>query len=304
MEQRLLERFSAVPEFSGWEIPYDSELHPHGEEWFRAHPTSRAELVVTLIPGVVRRLDTDPSFGLASQDEDGRRRAVSIVADVFAAIRQLEELVGRPVVRAVELHSSPRPNVGSSGHSLRESLLEIAGWYWRTTRLLVEHCDAAIPGQSPSKGFLNLEEELDVMAEVNKNLESPVHCLVNWGRSAIERRDSRTPIDHIRLARSGGLLGGVIFSGCSDRPDSRGGAWADMHVPPRSEIPGAEHSLLDKESIRASLRAIGDASTLTVFGMKISTPPTASLKDREEIVRRANDAILTPARRRPRQLSG
>ena len=148
-EQRLLEEFSSVKEFTGWEAPFGGALHPYDEDWYLRQLGAGIELMVTLIPRVVGALRFDPAFGLASEDEDGRRRAVALVAEALAAAHRAEQLRGRRVVRAIELHSSPRGI--SSADCFRNSLREIASWEWGGAHLLIEHCDAAIPDQQPSR---------------------------------------------------------------------------------------------------------------------------------------------------------
>ena len=125
---------------------------------------------------------------------------------------------------------------------------------------------------------------------------TPIGCLVNWGRSAIEGRNPLTVLQHVRLANEAGVLRGMMFSGCSDHGDSRGGAWADVHIPPASLLPDAKHSLLDGAAIANTLAEAGDPGGLIVMGMKVSAPPAASHSRRVDIVHDAGVTILSAAR--------
>jgi hypothetical protein len=169
----------------------------------------------------------------------------------------------------------------------------VSAWNWDGAALLLEHCDALMPSWAPSKGFLSLEDELAALATVNREANAPLRCLINWGRSTIEGRSVATAPAHIERARSAGLLGGLMFSGCSDDAAARGGAWADFHLPPTAALRSGETSLLSPDATRAALAAAADVNALTVLGMKIGAAPDASLSRRLDILRRSA-AALTP----------
>ena len=105
--------------------------------------------------------------------------------------------------------------------ALARSLETITGWDWDGAQILLEHVDAKVPGHAPAKGFLSLEDELDVISENSL----PMGILINWGRSAIELRDAAHVIDHVAMARQAGVLKGLIFSGASA---GRDGVWRGM----------------------------------------------------------------------------
>ena len=55
------------------------------------------------------------------------------------------------------------------------------GLEWGNVQLNLEHCDAYIPGQKAQKGFLLLEDEVEILNEVGG-----YGLILNWARSAIE----------------------------------------------------------------------------------------------------------------------
>jgi Domain of unknown function (DUF4862) len=289
-EAEILDASQSLHGFTGWEVPFNGRIHSH-EDWFLDRIGDRATLVLTLIPGVMSRLSDDPRFGIASSDEDARLRAVRFVLDARNAVNNINDRLGRRAVAGIELHSSPRADAGSSRAALERSLLEIVSWQWEGAVVLLEHCDALNAFREPQKGFLSLDDELAALERTNRESGSDIRCLINWGRSAIEGHDVATPPAHIARARSAGLLGGVMFSGSSDNNSSRGGAWADFHLPPTAALANDEKSLLDADATRKAIDAAGELDSLTVLGMKISAPPDASLGRRLEILRLSSAAL-------------
>ncbi|MBW4095036.1 MAG: DUF4862 family protein [Acidobacteria bacterium] len=295
-EQRLLASYSAAPEFRGWEVPFSAELHAHDPEWFLKQLGDEAQLVITMIPVFMNRLQQDPMLGLASNDDGGRQRAVALVAEARNSVARVSEALGRKVVRAVELHSAPPAGNGSSASHLRKSLQEIAGWDWCGAELLLEHCDAAVPGVPGSKEFLPISEEIEVLTQLRSQLPTQLGMVINWGRSAIEGRSAQTAVDHIAAAKAAGVLRGVMFSGCSDQDGAWGPAWSDVHLPPALVAGPSETSLLTLEAINAAIQAIGNPAELSVFGLKISPPPGSSLAESEAVLGQSSAAILGSAR--------
>jgi hypothetical protein len=84
-----------------------------------------------------------------------------------------------------------------------------------------------VEGQVPAKGFLTLEEELDVLS----SLDDAVGLSLNWGRSVIEGRDVDRAMEHVRVAASSGRLRAYTFSGAAAVATDYGPAWADSHHP-------------------------------------------------------------------------
>lgn len=268
---------------AGLELPFTGRLHRHDDEWLLAQLRPEWRLVLTLLPGAMERLKGDKGFGLASADEDGRARAVAFAQDARRAV------TGLPVA-AVELHSAPGPGGAAAGSSLEafaDSLCQLRRMDWGGAELLVEHCDAAVPGQPAEKGFLRLEDECAAIKLSSG--PTPVRVLINWARSAIETRSAQGPIDHIRRARQAGLLGGLFFSGCT-REHPEYGAWKDSHAPFSASCPA---SLLTPEAARASLKEAGEVDYL---GVKVQSLPTSQgTEERLAMIRAALDAISASA---------
>lgn len=289
-ERALLDAARSCPGLGAtdWEVPFTGTLHSHDEPGFLRSVAASEHLTVTLIPGVMNWLATDPAFGLASVDASARRRAVEFTRDALGAVHRANDLLGRRAVRAVELHSAPGA-ARASAAALRESLHEIGEWNWQGAELLLEHCDACVPAQPSAKGFLALDDEIDVIGELNRTGHN-YGLLVNWARSAIEARDAGRAVEHIEAARSAGLLRGFMFSGCSDSAEARGGAWADFHLPPAG-ADTRQHSLLDDTALAATFEALGDPAALAVFGMKVGAAPADTLAERQSVIRRSTSLI-------------
>ena len=117
--------------------------------------------------------------------------------------------------------------------------------------LLLEHCDAEMPGRAPQKGWLGLEQEIDALHA----LAAPIGIVLNWGRSAIEFQDADRVVEHVRMAHDAGLLKAIVFSGASDQAGAYGEPWQDGHLPFSSSAvsDGDPVSLMNEERTRAAL---------------------------------------------------
>lgn len=221
-------------------------------------------VLVTTIPGTMDALTANPAFGLASPEPAGRTAALADVAELREQVLRLNDARGDRVVRGIELHAAPRTSAENRGDpgALAESLAELAGWDWDGANLLVEHCDAAIAGQPPAKGFLSLPDEIEALRGL------PVGLVINWGRSAIELRDTDRVVEHLAVARDAGVLRGLIFSGAADADGDHVTAWADQHLPVARAggVGGEQLSLLTGERMRAALAVAGD---LDYLGLKV-----------------------------------
>jgi hypothetical protein len=282
----LVAHAASEPEFCGLEVPFTGELD---DDELSGLLGGGHELVITSIPGVVAKLSADPAFGLASHDEDGRMRAVRFTRAAHDGVRRLHDTLGRRATRAVLVHSASAPGQGSVA-AFRRSLDELTAWGWDDALLLVEHCDAAVPGVTAAKGFLPLDDELSALED---SAAPRSGVLLNWGRSAIELRDPDAVADQVAHVRSRGLLRGLIFSGCSPDPASRGGAWADVHLPPS---PIDERSALSRDRAIAAVRAAGGGAALDVLGMKVGAPPDADGPRRASILAESAALLLGAAR--------
>ena len=242
---------SEVGLVGGLEVPWTGSLG--AADLAEVLTTKRPDwqVIVTSLPATLTRATAQPTFGLASRDPDSRQAAIADVANLRSAIASLNDDLGRAAVSAIEVHSAPASqDAGSARSGLARSLETITEWDWDGAQILLEHVDAKVTGHEPAKGFLSLEEELDVISENSL----PVGILINWGRSAIELRDAAQVIDHVAMARRAGLLKGLIFSGVSAVPTDYGEPWADQHLPPSPQEP---NSLLTIELMDDALRVAG-----------------------------------------------
>lgn len=252
---------------AGLEQPFNGALHPRGEGWLAGLVRPEWSLVLTTLPGTMDRLGAGRHFGLASADEDGRRRAVDYVESARRAVESLHRALGRRAVRAVMVHSAPR--LGGSGakssvERFAASLTDLRGRDWQGASLLVEHCDAAVPGLEPDKGFLRIED--DVLAAMLSSGKTPVAVAINWGRSAVETRSAEGPLEHVARAVQSGMMGALVFSGATPaHPDY--GTWRDSHAPFSTTIP---ESILTPAAARAALAA---ARGCPIIGLKLQTKP-------------------------------
>lgn len=268
--------------------------------WVATHIPDDVDLVVTAVPRTMQRLATDPAYGLSSADLASRRAALDDLAVLRDLARRLADDAGRPRLAAVELHSAPGPTLGSLA-AFRESLDEMLAWDLGGARLLVEHCDALVEGQQPVKGFWSLPDELSVLGSIVGDAPETLPRLgvsVNWGRSAIEGRSARTPVEHVRAATEAGLLRAVVFSGAASTTTPWGPAWADQHIAPKGSDPAlapSAGSLLGAEEIAATLHA-ARGTTLDAVGIKVTARPddadvTARLAVAEAALRLVSDAL-------------
>lgn len=271
-EQEFLAAVGDIAGVTGFELPYLGApgLHGQDEGWLLDHLPDHGVHVVTAVPATAMAARTDRSFGLASTDADGRRRAIDLAAGLREAVERVVQHAGRKAVVAVELHSAPSGSTqgpAGSGARFADSLAELSEWDWCGARLVVEHCDAAIGPHRPEKGFLPLALEIEAVRRANDRSGANVGLAFNWARSVIEGRDVHTPVDQIREIAAAGLLAGVVFSGVASSAEHPAGAWADAHLPPRPMEP---LSLLDESEMVATLAAAGSALSAVDFsGVKL-----------------------------------
>ena len=253
---------------AGLEQPFFGTLHRRDEGWLISQIRPEWSLVLTLLPGVMDFLKDDTHFGLASADPDGRKRALDYTESARRAVEKLHLALGRRAVRAVMLHSAPRLGDSGAKASLEgfvDSLTELRGREWQGAALLVEHCDAAVPGRAPDKGFLRIEDE--IMALKLSRGKTSTGVAINWGRSALETRLAEGPLEHLRLAARAELLGGLFFSGVTPAHPEYG-EWQDSHAPFSTSCP---ESLLTPVAAKA---ARYEAPDCPLIGLKLQTKPS------------------------------
>lgn len=285
LETAYYQRLQQLPKLTGLEHPFVGRLHPYDDEWFLANIDPNWDYVFTTIPGVMNALAVNPQFGLASTDEQGRQAAIDFMRQAHQAIAKLNQHLGRQAVTAIMLHSAPaRQHSSGSAAAFKSSLMTLLSWDWFGASLLVEHCDALIPGQQPAKGFLSLDDELAVLAELNVLIKpaKPLGMVINWGRSVLETRQADGALLHLQAAKKQGLLKGLMFSGVSDQATAYG-AWRDSHQPVKSSNNikfGEPGSWLTEQAVMQCLTLCNDVD-LSILGLKIGIRPvSASLAER------------------------
>jgi len=281
LANKYMSAIKSLPNVRGLEHDFWGNLHKFDDSWFLESIDKSWDFVITCIPGTMSEMKNNPKFGLASDSINGRERALNYTKKANLAMKKLNNFLGRNATISVNLHTAPdrsKKGVSSSKEALIESLSEIQTWDWEGSQLVIEHCDAYNYVDKPEKGFLTLNEEIEAINLVNKNSSDNNYGItINWGRSAIEARDTYGPIEHVKFARRHGLLKGLIFSGCSDRACSHG-IWKDTHMPPpmmHKNKHFSAFSLMTKENIEQTLIA-SDSPTLEYIGIKIMDLPNES----------------------------
>ena len=266
----------------GLELPFwGNNLHPFDDEFLLANLQSEWEHVLTCIPGTMTSLGKNLHFGLSSNLESSRKRAIEMYERANQGVLKLNSSFARQNVLAVHISSAPRPRFGSI-KQLIKSLNEISAWDWGGAKLVIEHCDSGLGAFKPIKGFFSIEDEIQAIQSAQHS-KTELGLTVNWGRSVIEHRSPGGAIRHLEAARESGFLSGLIFSGTSEEKTEYG-VWGDLHMPVAREQ-GISHyeakSLLTLENMKASLLA-ADFSKLDYVGIKVLAMPieAASLSRR------------------------
>ncbi len=281
LDSQFMDGLRSFPEIGGLEIPFFGETPDHLS--LLKSEDSKWSHVLTLIPGVMNHLKKDALFGLASKDDHGRLRALDFYREAHQALIETNNRLGRRAFSLVEVHSAPQLGkqgvVSSSTEALIRSLDTLRELDWQGAELAIEHCDAFIPNQVPSKGFLPLDREIDAIQ--GSSGRTPCGILINWGRSAIEGRSAQTPLDHLLKVKKTGLLRGLIFSGATPT-NPLYGDWVDSHAPF-----DAENSLLTAETARLAVKTAGGIQGLRVYGLKMQTlPATMTVPERLEFMKK------------------
>jgi hypothetical protein len=289
-ETAFYNELKALPNIQGLEHPFLGRLHQHDDNWFLANIHPQWHFVFTCIPGIMNALGQNPLFGLASEDPAGRQAALDFMQQACTAIGKLNAYAGRQVVTAIQIQTAPaRHKAVSSKASLIASLETMLSWDWQGANIVIEHCDAYVDSHLPSKGFLALHDELEVLAAVNATIpeQQQLGMVINWGRSVFETRTVDGALQHIEATKAAGLLRGVMFSGVSDK-NSEYGAWRDSHQPPQqSELikHGEPGSWMSEAAIHQCLAACDKAETLQILGAKIGIRPlNASIEQRVAVI--------------------
>lgn len=270
---------------AGTEIPYPGDLaDPQNRAWLaNAIPSSWHKNTITAIPGTMRHInfDPDPEFGLASPDEEGRLRAISFFKDIRQAIADFANLRNSCDISHIEIHTAPTRIAHAD--AMKKSLDELAQLDWLGAKLVIEHCDRYIEGQNPEKGFLPLENEIQIAKDTG------IGVTINWGRSVVEERNAQAAIAHVREARKAGVLQGVMFSGAGPDATQYGYEWIDGHLPMSPDEPT---SLMTSKEIQETTReALKDDYAIDYLGAKVCVPQDASVSERLNYLMHIYDAV-------------
>eukprot|EP00929_Paragymnodinium_shiwhaense_P034468 TRINITY_DN18752_c0_g2_i3.p1 TRINITY_DN18752_c0_g2~~TRINITY_DN18752_c0_g2_i3.p1 ORF type:complete len:167 (-),score=27.44 TRINITY_DN18752_c0_g2_i3:118-618(-) len=118
---------------------------------------------------------------------------------------------------------------------------------------------------------MSLEDEIDAVKRVNAmTKEGAVLITINWARSVLETRQAARAVSHVEAVRKAGLLGGMMFSGCSG-VEGPYGSWKDSHMP-HAGADGITHyadgSLLTKAEIGKCFSAATGSANFKYIGAK------------------------------------
>lgn len=268
--------FNSIPEIKGLEIPFFGEnVHRFGTEFLLNLISPLWDNVLTCIPGTMLALEKNHNFGLSSDNEEGRKKAVEMHKKANLLLHETNHRYGRKSFLAVQIATAPSmfiSGVSSSLNSFMKSIEELLSWDWGGARLVIEHCDALIVGQPKRKGFFTLDKEIDAFKSLST--DNDVGVMINWARSAIEGRSPDKPIEHLKSLSENNLLSGLIFSGVSSN-DHQYGAWEDYHMPFAQSYDVEffeENSLLSLSNIKKTLNIV-DVEKLNYLGIKLLSMP-------------------------------
>lgn len=256
-EQTFWRELSDTPYIRGLEQPCLEDLHPYGDEWLFRHTPGDWQIVVTAVMETMRRRGTNGAFGLASADEEQRKASINFYRHLRQKIDAINTRFPGKVI-ALEMQAAPQAgnaSVVQATEAFARSVREIAGWDW-SCDLVLEHCDA-MNGCAPRKGFLPLEQVLDVVKDTD------ISVCINWARSAIEGRNTTRPAEHVQAALKAGKLGALMFSGTTATGEY--GDWQDLHAPFSSFC---AESLMTTEHVKTLFTA-ASAATLKFSGIKL-----------------------------------
>ncbi|PWG66009.1 DUF4862 family protein [Bifidobacterium callitrichidarum] len=273
------------PWVSGTELPFPGDLaETAGRIWLAGIlPAHWRGNTITVIPGTMQHVWKDPNFGLASPDGDGRRAALDFMTQVRDALADFTQWRGSQDVRFVEVHSAPTAK--ADRRAMAASLEELAQLDWSGAKLVIEHCDKYVDGQKPEKGFLPIEDEIELCEQAGIGLT------VNWGRSVVEGRTAATAVEHVGKAVRVGVLSGLMFSGAGPEETQYGYGWIDGHLPMSPDEPT---SLMDAAAIAETVRAAGEQATpLDYLGAKVCVPKDATLEERLGYLERIYRAVVS-----------
>lgn len=260
----------------GIEIPYPGVIKDNATAFAKVLPEHWTTNTITAIPGTMQNVWKEPHFGLASAEKSGREAALDFCEGIRRSVAELNTATGRNSISVIQLHSAPTKLADTD--AFNTSLEQLLKWDWGGAEIVIEHCDKFISSQKPEKGFLAIEEEINIARQLGVGIH------INWGRSVVEGRTAETAFEHIQQCAKAGVLAGVIFSGAGPDATQYGYEWIDGHLPSSTYEPT---SLLTGEEIQRCAEA---ASSAKYIGAKICVPEKASLPERVQMLRNIYDS--------------
>lgn len=206
--------YAALPAWvTGLEIPWKLEVGMDPDPaWFAAQVARFTDSVLTLIPATMVSIGSDPWFGLASPDADGRAAALAMAREALDAVERLHEDAGAAVVRWVHVHSGPSDRAESG--PFERSLGELADDFARVgVRPVIEHCDATAGVGPGEKRFLTLADaHLPLSTDEPASLMTPAHvaaCVAAAGGAELYRGAKVQAPASASVAERVGMLGRI-----------------------------------------------------------------------------------------------
>lgn len=291
MEKEFWKILSDNPNIRGIEQPCSKDLHILGDDFLFSNTPSNWEIVITAVAETTKRRHSNADFGLASENEEQRRECINYYQHLYDKIQRINDRFGIKKILALEIQSAPALNLklDQAKDSFKRSLQEISQWDW-PCELIVEHCDA-YNGVAPVKGFLPLEDEIQIINEL-KDIQSFGIC-INWGRSVLEQHDINNVYQHIKQSQQNKLLKALMFSGTTISGPY--GNWGDLHAPFAPFLGSKTNctdSLMTVESAQKILTSV-DINLLSYIGIKLlEINKDADNASRIAIIEDGIDALL------------
>lgn len=278
-EYKEMEYYQAIKknlDIKGLEIPFLGKFNEYNEDFFLNLLDQHWSYIITTLPGTMKSLSIDPHFGIASDDEVGRKESINFLKDASLLVKKINDFFGEKKVLNIILATAPSlkvPHTHSSTKSLIKSLEELITFDWQDAGLIIEHCDSGREVNSV-KGFLSLDEEIKAIKYINKKYNQSLGITINWARSVLETKNINMPQKHIKVLNQLGLLKGVMFSGTSSHSVDYGN-WTDLHLPMAKEKGinyYEESSLMTANEIKKTLLCC-NLEQLDYIGIKVLSMP-------------------------------
>lgn len=286
-----------INNIQGLEIPYwGNKINKFGDQFILDLLNKKWKNILTCIPGTVLALKKNKYFGLASPDPEGRKLAIKMHRKASNLVDKILQKKGTKSIVSVVIASAPSNNYFKSSKkyidAFKKSLDEIVNFNWNGCKIILEHCDSYHPklNKNYEKGFMRIENELDILKELNINYN--FGYALNWARSVIEGKSVSKVINHIKLANKHNLLRAFTYSGVA-KNDNLYGKWKDNHMP-FSKVYSGEHyeknSLLNKTNIKLTMKTLSDLQ-LDYMGIKLQVFPKMGYLDLNRMVGVNSEAI-------------